>query len=72
MSEKSISGEDSTLVGIPVKVDGQSNQLMSKFLAKKNSDKYQEVWNSHRKTIDINLNDKDNYVFKSCKSFCRW
>ena len=63
MSEKSISGEDPTLIGIPVKVGGQSNQLMSKFLAKKNSDKYQEVWNSHRKTIDIDLNDKDSTMF---------
>lgn len=63
MSEKSISGEDPTLVGIPVKVGGESNQLMSKFLAKKNSDKYQEVWNSNRKLIDINLLDKDAVTF---------
>ena len=63
MSEKSISGEDSTLVGIPVKVGGQSNQLMSKFLSKKNSDKYQEVWNSNRKSINIDLLDKDSITF---------
>jgi hypothetical protein len=63
LSSKSISEEDSSLVGIPVKGTGKINNRNNKFNRAKNSEKYQDVWNSNRKLIDINLRDEDAMTF---------
>ena len=63
LTSKSISEEDSSLVGIPVKGTGKINNRNKKFTRAKNSDKYQDVWNSNRKSINIDLLDKDSMLF---------
>ena len=63
LSSKSISEEDSSLVGIPVKGTGKINDRNKKFNRAKNADKYQTEWSKNRDKINIDLLDKDSMLF---------
>ena len=64
MSEKSISGEDSTLVGIPVKVGGDGySEKYKKFKSAKGSDKYQTEWSKQRDKIKFGIANQEAFNF---------
>ena len=64
MSEKSISGEDSTLVGIPVKVGGDGySEKYKKFKSAKGSDKYQTEWSKQRDKINFGIANQEAFNF---------
>jgi len=64
MSETSISGEDSTLVGIPVKVGGDAySAKYKKFKGTKGSDKYQTEWSKQRDKIQFGIANQEAFNF---------
>ena len=64
MSETSISGEDSTLVGIPVKVGGDAySAKYKKFKGTKGSDKYQTEWSKQRDKIQFGISNQEAFNF---------